>query len=176
MALRLEDKKALVAEVNKVAARALSAVAAENRGLTAGKFDELRAKARKNGIYLHVVKNTLASRAVEGTEFECLKSALVGPIVLGFSLEDPGSVGRVIKDFAKDNDKLVVKAVAVGGTLYGAKDIERLASLPTKDQALSMLLGTMKAPITKFVATLAAPHAKLVRTVKAVADKQQPAA
>ena len=176
MALRLEDKKALVAEVSKVAARALSAVAAENRGLTAGKFDELRSKARKNGIYLHVVKNTLAARAVEGTEFECLKPALVGPIVLGFSLEDPGSVGRVIKDFAKDNDKLVVKAVAVGGTRYGPKDIERLASLPTKEQALSMLLGTMKAPITKFVATLAAPHAKLVRTVKAVADKQQAAA
>jgi large subunit ribosomal protein L10 len=176
MALRLEDKKALVVEVNGIAARALSAVAVENRGLTAGKFDELRAKARKGGIYLHVVKNTLAARAVKGTEFECLTPALIGPIVLGFSLEDPGSVGRVIKDFAKDNEKLVVKAVAVGGTLYGAKDIERLASLPTKDQALSMLLGTMKAPITKFVATLAAPHAKLVRTVKAVADKQQAAA
>jgi len=176
MALRLEDKKALVAEVNEVAARALSAVAVENRGLTAGKFDELRAKARKGNIYLHVVKNTLAAKAVEGTAFECLKPALVGPIVLGFSLEDPGSVGRVIKDFAKDNDKLVVKAVAVGGTLYGPKDIERLASLPTREQALAILLGTMKAPITKFVATLAAPHAKLVRTVKAVADKQQAAA
>src|ERR1044071_1420799 len=176
MALRLEDKKALVAEVNEVAARALSAVAVENRGLTAGKFDELRAKARKGGIYLHVVKNTLAVKAMKGTEFECLTPALVGPIVLGFSLEDPGSVGRVIKDFAKDNDKLVVKAVAVGGTLYGPKDIERLASLPTKEQALSMLLGTMKAPITKFVATLAAPHAKLVRTVKAVAYKLQAAA
>ena len=176
MALRLEDKKALVAEVNEVAARALSAVAVENRGLTAGKFDELRAKARKGGIYLHVVKNTLAVKAMKGTEFECLTPALVGPIVLGFSLEDPGSVGRVIKDFAKDNDKLVVKAVAVGGTLYGPKDIERLASLPTKEQALSMLLGTMKAPITKFVATLAAPHAKLVRTVKAVADKLEAAA
>ncbi len=176
MALRLQDKKALVAEVNEVAARALSAVAAENRGLTAGKFDELRAKARKQGIYLHVVKNTLASRAVEGTEFECLKPALIGPIVLGFSLEDPGSVGRVIKDFAKDNDKLVVKAVAVGGTLYGAKDIERLASLPTKEQGISMLMGVMKAPISKFVRTLAEPTAKFVRTVKAVADKQQPAA
>ena len=113
---------------------------------------------------------------MEGTEFECLKPALIGPIVLGFSLEDPGSVGRVIKDFAKDNDKLVVKAVAVGGTLYGAKDIERLASLPTKDQAISMLLGTMLAPISKFVRTLAEPTAKFVRTVKAVADKQQPAA
>lgn len=172
MAIRLEDKQALVAEVNEVAKRALSAVAAEYRGLSAGKFDILRDRARKNGIYLHVVKNTLARRAVEGTEFECLKPALIGPLVLGFSMEDPGAVGRVIKDFAKENEKLVVKAVAVGGTLYGPKDIERLASLPTKDQAIAMLLGTMKAPIGKFVRTLAEPAAKVTRAVKAVADKQ----
>ena len=175
MALRLDDKKALVAEVNEVAKRALSAVVAEYRGLTAGKFDILRKKAREQGIYLHVVKNTLAIRAVEGTEFECLKTVLAGPLVLGFSLEDPGSVGRVIKDFAKENDKLVVKALAVGGTLYGAKDIDRLASLPTKDQAIAMLMGTMKAPIGKFVRTLAEPTAKFVRTVQAVADKQSAA-
>jgi large subunit ribosomal protein L10 len=172
MALRLEDKKALVAEVNEVASKALSAVAAEYRGLTAGKFDVLRAKARSNGIYLHVVKNTLAKRAVAGTEFECLGPALTGPLVIGFSLEDPGAVGRVIKDFAKDNDKLVVKAVAVGGKLYGAKDLDRLASLPTKEQALAMLMGVMKAPIEKFVRTVNEPTAKFVRTVKAVADKQ----
>jgi len=172
MPLKLEDKKVLVAEVNDVAQRALSAVAAEYRGLTAGKFDALRTKARENGIYLHVVKNTLARKAVKGTPFECLTPALVGPLVLGFSLEDPGSVGRVIKDFAKDNDKLVVKALAVGGTLYPASDIDRLASLPTKDQALAMLLGTMKAPIGAFVRTLAEPTAKFVRTVQAVADKQ----
>ncbi len=176
MALRLEDKKALVAEVNEVASKALSAVAAEYRGLTAGKFDILRQKARANGIYLHVVKNTLAKRAVAGTEFECLGPVLTGPLVIGFSLEDPGAVGRVIKDFAKDNEKLVVKAVAVGGTLYGPKDIERLASLPTKDQALSLLMGVMKAPIGKFVRTLAEPTAKFVRTVQAVADKQKEAA
>ncbi|MDP3859795.1 MAG: 50S ribosomal protein L10 [Stagnimonas sp.] len=172
MPLKLEDKKVLVAEVNDVAKRALSAVAAEYRGLTAGKFDQLRTKARENGIYLHVVKNTLARKAVAGTPFECLIPALVGPLVLGFSLEDPGAVGRVIKDFAKDNDKLVVKALAVGGTMYPASDIDRLASLPTKDQALAMLLGTMKAPIGAFVRTLAEPTAKFVRTVQAVADKQ----
>lgn len=176
MALRLEDKKALVAEVNEVASKALSAVAAEYRGLSAGKFDILRSKARENGIYLHVVKNTLAKRAVEGTEFECLGPALTGPLVIGFSLEDPGAVGRVIKDFAKENDKLVVKAVAVGGTLYGPQDIERLASLPTKEQALALLMGVMKAPIEKFVRTLNEPTAKFVRTVQAVADKQQEAA
>ena len=175
MAAKLDDKKALVAEVNDVAKRALSAVAAEYRGLTAGKFDILRDKARKQGIYLHVIKNTLAIRAVKGTEFECLTPALAGPLVLGFSMEDPGAVGRVIKDFAKENDKLVVKAIAVGGTLYGAKDIDRLATLPTKDQAIAMLLGTMKAPIEKFVRTLAEPAAKVTRAVKAVGDAKQPA-
>lgn len=176
MALRLEDKKALVAEVNEVASRALSAVVAEYRGLTAGKFDVLRSSARKNGIYLHVVKNTLAIRAVKGTEFECLEPALTGPLVLGFSLEDPGAVGRVIKDFAKENDKLVVKALAVGGNLYGAKDIDRLANLPTKEQAIAQLMGLMKAPLGQFVRTLAEPTAMFVRTVKAVADKQAQAA
>lgn len=175
MALRLDDKKALVAEVNEIAQRALSAVAAEYRGLSAGSFDELRAKARSQGIYLHVVKNTLAARAVAGTAFECLVPVLTGPLVLGFSLEDPGSVGRVIKDFAKQNDKLVVKAIAVGGTLYGAKDIDRLASLPTKEQALAMLMGTMQAPISKFVRTLAEPAAKVTRAVKAVGDAKQSA-
>ncbi|WP_022974905.1 MULTISPECIES: 50S ribosomal protein L10 [Nevskia] len=175
MALRLEDKKALVAEVNEVASRALSAVAAEYRGLSAGKFDILRSKARENGIYLHVVKNTLAKRALAGTQFECMGDALVGPLVLGFSLDDPGAVGRVIKDFAKDNDKLVVKAVSIGGQLYGSKDIERLASLPSKEQALAMLMGVMKAPVSKFVRTLAEPTAKFVRTVQAVADQKQAA-
>ena len=173
MALKLDDKKALVAEVNKVAKRGLSAVVAEYRGLSAGKFDILRTKARENGVYLHVVKNTLARRAVEGTDFECLTAVLTGPLVLGISLEDPGAVGRVIKDFAKENDKLVVKAIAVGGTLYGAKDIERLASLPTKEQALAMLAGTLLAPVTKLAATLAEPAAKVARAVKAVADSKQ---
>ncbi len=172
MALRLDAKKALVAEVNEVASKALSAVAAEYRGLSAGKFDVLRQQARSNGIYLHVIKNTLVKRAVEGTEFECLSPVMVGPLVLGFSLEDPGAVGRVIKDFAKGNDALVVKAVAIGGTLYGAEDLDRLASLPTKEQALAMLMGVMQAPVSKFVRTLAEPTAQFVRTVQAVADKQ----
>jgi len=175
MALKLEDKKALVAEVNEVAKRAYSAVAAEYRGLTAGKFDILRTKARDNGVYLHVVKNSLAVRAVEGTDFACLVPALVGPLVLGFSLEEPGAVGRVIRDFAKENDKLVVKAVAVGGSLYGAKDIERLASMPTREQALAILAGTLKAPVAKLAATLAEPAAKTARAIKAVADAKQAA-
>ena len=170
MALRLEDKKAVVAEVNDVAQRAYSAVDAEYRGLTAGQMDELRKQAREGGVWLHVIKNTLARRAVKGTEFECLDPALVGPIILGFSLEDPGAVGRVLKDFAKANDKLVIKAVAIGGKLMDGKAIEQLASLPNYEQAVAMLMGTMLAPVTTFVRTLAEPTAKFVRTVKAVAD------
>ena len=173
MALRLDDKKALVAEVNEVAQRAYSAVAAEYRGLSAGKFDILRTKARESGVYLHVVKNTLATRAVVGTQFECLTPALVGPLVLGFSLEDPGAVGRVIKDFAKENEKLVVKAIAVGGTLYGAKEIDRLASLPTREQALAMLAGTLKAPVAKLARTLNEAPAKVARAIQAVAESKQ---
>jgi len=135
MALRLEDKKALVDEVSAIAATAHSAVAAEYRGMTVAQVTELRAKARSQGVYVRVIKNTLARRAVEGTEFACLKEALKGPLILAFSREDPGSAARVIKDFAKTNEKLVTKAVAIGGTPYGPADLERLASLPTLDQA-----------------------------------------
>ena len=172
MAMKLEQKQEIVAEVNQAANSALSAVVSDYRGLTVSQMTQLRAKARESGVYLKVIRNTLARRAVAGTEFECLKPALVGPLVLGFSLEDPGSVGRLFKDFVKANEVMVVKAVAVGGTLYGAKDLDRLATLPTKDQAISMLMSTMKAPVGKFVRTLAEPTAKFVRTVKAVADKQ----
>ncbi len=175
MALRLEDKKALVAEVNTVAASALSAVIAEYRGLTVAQMTELRSKARASGVYMRVVKNTLARRAVEGTDFECVREALKGPLLLAFSQEDPGSAARVVKDFAKSHDKLVTVSVSVGGQLLPASDLERLASLPTRDEALSMLAGVLKAPISKFVRTLAEPHAKLVRTVAAVRDAKQAA-
>lgn len=175
MALRLEDKKALVAEVNTVAASALSAVIAEYRGLTVAQMTELRSKARASGVYMRVVKNTLARRAVEGTDFECVREALKGPLLLAFSQEDPGSAARVVKDFAKSHDKLVTVSVSVGGQLLPASDLERLASLPTRDEALSMLAGVLKAPISKFVRTLAEPHAKLARTVAAVRDAKQAA-
>ncbi len=170
MPLRLDEKKALVAEVSAVAAEALSVVGAEYRGLTVGQMTELRANARQQGVYLRVVKNSLAKRAVEGTEFECIQEALNGPLVLAFSQEDPGAAARLVKDFAKDNEKLVPKVVSVGGELLAANDLERLASLPTREQALAMLLGVLQAPITKFVRTLAEPHTKLVRTVAAVKD------
>lgn len=176
MALRMEDKQALVAEVKAVASRAHSAVAAEYRGLTVEQFTALRAAARKQGVYLRVVKNTLARRAIEGTDFECMKDQLTGPLVLAFSQEDPGAAARVIKDFAKTNEKLVVRLAAISGQVLPASELDRLASLPTREQALAMLMGVMKAPIEKFVRTLAEPHAKLVRTLSAVRDQKQAAA
>jgi large subunit ribosomal protein L10 len=176
MALRLEDKKALVAEVNTVAQSALSVVAAEYRGLSVSKLTELRAKARASGVYMRVVKNTLARRAVAGTQFECVGEKLKGPLILAFSQEDPGAAARLIRGFAKDNDKLVPTLVSLGGTVLSARDLERVASLPTKDQALALLLGVLKAPIGKFVRTLAEPHAKLVRTIAAVKDQKSAAA
>ena len=170
MALSLEEKKAIVADVAEVAASAHSAVAAEYNGLTSEDMTELRAKARSGGVYLRVVKNTLARRAVDGTDFDCMKDALVGPLVLAFSQEDPGSAARVLKDFSKENDKLVIKALSVGGQLLAASEINRLASLPTKEQAISMLMSVMQAPIGKLARTLNEVPGKLVRTVAAVRD------
>lgn len=175
MTLRLEDKQALVAEVNAVAAKAHSAIAAEYRGMTVEQLTKLRVEARKSGVFMKVVKNTLAKRAVTGTSFECLKDALKGPLILAFSKEDPGAAARVVKDFAKDNELFKVTAIAFGGKLLPTGDLDRLASLPTREQAIAMLMAVMKAPITKFVRTLAEPHAKLVRTVAAVRDQKQAA-
>ena len=167
MALRLEDKKALVEEVSAIAASAHSVVVAEYRGMTVAQVTELRAKARSQGVYVRVIKNTLARRAVEGTEFACLKEALKGPLILAFSRDDPGSAARVVKAFAKGNEKLVTKAVAIGGQLYGPADLERLASLPTLDQARAILLGVLQAPGTKLVRTLAEPGALIARVLAA---------
>lgn len=173
MALNLEDKKALVAEVAEVASKAQSVVAAEYRGLTVGQMTELRAKARKSGVYVRVVKNTLARKALAGTSFESVGPKLKGPLVLAFSKDDPGAAARVVKDFAKTNEKLVATLVSLGGQVLPAKDLETVASLPTREQALSILLGTLKAPVQKFVSTLAAAPSKLVRTVAAVRDQKQ---
>lgn len=175
MALRLEDKKALVAEVNEVAGKAFSLVAAEYRGLTAGEMTELRAKAREGGAYLRVVKNTLAKRALKDTEFECMEEVLVGPLLLGFSMEDPGAAARIMKDFRKDHEALDVKAVSVSGQLLPASDLDRLASLPTYDQAIAMLMGVMQAPIGKLARTLNEVPAKTARVVAAVRDQKQAA-
>ncbi len=175
MALNLEQKKAVVAEVSQVASSALAAVAAEYRGLTVTEMTDLRVKARQGGVFLKVAKNTLVRRAVEGTEFECIADALTGPLLFAFSMEDPGAAARLVKDYAKDHDKLIARLVAVGGQLYDASELDRMSKLPTRDQALAILMGVMKAPIEKFVRTLAEPHAKLVRTVAAVRDAKQAA-
>jgi large subunit ribosomal protein L10 len=175
MALNLDDKKALVAEVAEVAAVAQSVVAAEYRGLTVGQMTELRAKARAQGVYLRVVKNTLARRAFAGTTFESVGPKLKGPLVLAFSKDDPGAAARLVKDFAKTNEKLSATLVSLGGQVLPGEDLDRVASLPTREQALSMLLGVIKAPIQKFVATLAEPPAKLARTLAAVRDQKQAA-
>jgi large subunit ribosomal protein L10 len=175
MALNLAQKKEVVAELAQVAGSALSLVAAQYDGLTVAQLTALRAKARKDGVYLRVAKNTLVRRAVQGTEFECVQEALKGPLLFAFSKEDPGAAGRLVKDFAKGNDKLVPKLVSVGGKLYGGAEVEKLASLPTRDQALSMLLGCLVQPATKLVRTLAEPAASLARAIRAVGDTKQAA-
>jgi large subunit ribosomal protein L10 len=175
MALNLEDKKTLVAEVAAVAGKAQSVVAAEYRGLTVGQMTELRAQARKQGVYMRVVKNTLARKALAGTSFEAVGPKLKGPLVLAFSKDDPGAAARVVKDFAKTHEKLVATLVSLGGPVLGGAELEKVASLPTREQALSILLGVLKAPIQKLAATLAAPASQLARTVAAVRDQKQAA-
>ena len=176
MPLRLEDKKQIVAEVNEAAANALSAVLADYQGLTVGQMTDLRKQAREAGVYLRVVRNTLLKRAVEGTEYECINAALTGPTILAFSVEDPGSAARLIKDFAKDNSKLEVKALSIGGQLLPADQIDVLAKMPTKEQAISMLMSVMQAPVTKLARTINEVPGKLVRVIAAVRDQKQEAA
>ena len=176
MAIGLEDKKAIVADVNETATSALSLVIADSRGVTVGAMTALRKKARENQVTLRVVRNTLAKRALEGTEFECINDSLVGPSLFGFSMEDPGAAARIFKDFAKENEKFEVKALAVSGQMLGADQLDVLAKLPTRDQALSMLMSVMKAPVTKLVQTMNEVPGKLVRTLAAVRDQKEAAA
>ena len=168
MALTYAEKQAGVEEVAGVANSALAAVAAEYRGLSVSQLTTLRAQARESGVYLRVVKNSLARLAVKGTEFECMNDRLTGPLMLGFSQEDPGAAARLFRDFAKGNDKLVITLGAVGGETIEAGDIGKLANLPTRDEALSQLMSVMQAPVAKFVRTLNEVPGKLVRTVEAV--------
>lgn len=168
MALTYAEKQAVVAEVAEVAGSALSAVAAEYRGLSVSQLTALRASARDSGVYVRVVKNSLARLAVKGTEFECMNDRLSGPLMLAFSQEDPGAAARLFRDFAKTNDKLVITIGAVGGETIEAGDIGKLANLPTREEALSLLMAVMQAPVTKLARTLKEVPGKLVRTVEAV--------
>jgi large subunit ribosomal protein L10 len=176
VAIRLDDKKAIVAEVSETASNALSLVIADYRGVTSNNMSDLRAKAREEDVSLRVVRNTLAKRALEGTEYECVKPALVGPTILAFSMADPGAAARLLKDFAKGNDKFEIKALAVGGELLGAEHIDKLAKLPTREQALTLLVSVMQAPITKLVRTLNEVPTKVTRAVAAIRDQKQSAA
>ena len=175
MALRLEDKKAIVDDVNAVASSALSAVLADYRGLTVSELTELRKLAREQSVYLRVIRNTLARRAVAGTEFECLQDTFVGPTILALSIDDPGAAARLIKDFAKGHEQLEVKVLAVGGEALGPEQLDRLANLPTRDQALGQLASVLQAPVTKLARTLNDVPGKVARVLAAVKDQKDAA-
>lgn len=176
MAIRLEDKQQIVSEVNQAASSALSAVLADYRGVSVEDMTALRKNARENKVYLRVVRNTLLKRAVADTEFECIQEVLVGPTILAFSQEDPGAAARVLKDFSKENDDFEIKALSVGGQLLDASQIDVLAKLPTLDQARSMLMSVMLAPVTKLARTMNEVPSKVTRAVAAVRDQKQDAA
>ena len=173
--LNLEEKKAIVAEVAEIVASTNSVIAAEYRGLTVDKLTELRKQARESSVVLRVIKNSLAKRAFEGTDYACLNDSLSGPLLLAFSQEDPAAAARIFKDFVKDNDKLIVKSIALGDKLMDASQLDTLAKMPTRDQALGMLAGVMQAPVSKFVRTVAEPTNKLVRVLAAVGESKQAA-
>lgn len=175
MAFNLDQKQAVVAEVADVATRSHAVIAAQYAGLTVAQMTALRTAVKQVGVHMQVVRNTLARRALAGTEFECLTERLSGPLVLAFAQQDPGAAARAIADFAKLNPKLVVHAIAFGGRLLEGQAIDALAKMPTRDEALSLLLALLKAPVGQLVRTIAEPHARLVRTVGAVRDQKQAA-
>ncbi|MBN1684470.1 MAG: 50S ribosomal protein L10 [Gammaproteobacteria bacterium] len=173
MALNLEQKKAIVSELGDVAKNALSVIAADYRGLTVSEMTELRTKARESKVYLRVIRNTLAKRALADTSFACIEESLFGPIALFFALDAPGAAARIIQDFIKEHEKLEVRALVVGDRLIPVQDLAAVAKLPTYEEAIALFMSVMKAPITKFVRTLAEPHAKMVRTLAAFRDQKQ---
>ena len=176
MAIRLEDKQKIVSEVNEAASGALSAVVADYRGVPVAKLTTLRKVACDNNVYLRVVRNTLLRRALQGTDYECLNEVFVGPTILAFSQDEPGAAARVLKDFSKENDVFEIKALAVGGKMLPASQIDVLAKLPTYDEAIATLMSTMLAPITKLVRTTNEVPTKVTRAVAAVRDQKQQAA
>ena len=154
MALRIEDKKAIVAEVAEKVSSALSAAVADYRGLTVNEMTSLRVEARKSGVYLRVVCNNLARLAVKGTDLECLSDALVGPLVLALSMDAPGAAAKLFKNFQKDHKSFEVKNLVMAGELFGPEKLDDFAKIPTRDEALAILLNIMQAPVTKLARTL----------------------
>ena len=176
MPLNLDDKKAIVAEVNETAAQALSLVVADARGVDVNDMNALRTKARAENVQLRVIRNTLAKRAFAETDYACVEDVLVGPSLFAFSMEDPGAAARLFKDFAKGNDSFEVKALSVSGQLLGKEQIDVLANLPTLEQALGMLASVTLAPVTKLVRTLNEVPTKVTRDVAAVKTQKEEAA
>ena len=172
MALKLKDKQDIVANVAKVAVDAVSVIAADYRGLTVAEMTDLRAKARESDVYLRVVRNTLARRALENTDFSCLQDVLEGPLCLAFSMNDPSSAAQLLNKFAKEHENLEVKALSIAGQLLGPEQLETVAKLPNYGQAVAMLMGVLQTAIGKFVGTLAEPYAKLARMIAAVGQTQ----
>ena len=173
MPIGLKEKQAIVAEVNETASKAISAVMADYRGVSVDDMTALRKTAREAGVLVRVIRNTLARRAFEGTEFECLNEALLGPNILAFSIEDPGAGARLFKEFAKENEEFEIKALSVGGKLLPAEQIDALAKLPTRDRAISLLMAVMQAPVTKLAMTLNDIPGRVTRVVAAVRDQKQ---
>ena len=175
MPLSLNEKKAVVAEVAEVAKSASSVIAAEYRGLNVAEMTEFRRQARAAGVHVRVVPNNLAKRAVESTDFECMREGLSGPLVLAFARDDPGSAARVVRDYRRTNQKLEVRLVAFGGRLVDPADIDSLANLPTYEEAIARLMAVLKAPVTKLTRTLAEPHTRLVRALDAIRQQKESA-
>lgn len=175
MGLNLEQKKAVVAEVSAQVGKAQVIIVAEYRGLEVGVMTDLRAKARKAGVYLRVLKNTLVRRAVKDTPFDKLAEKMIGPLVYGIST-DPVASAKVLNDFAKANDRFVIKAGGLPNSVITAKEVTALANMPSREQLLSTLLGTMQAPVAKFVQTLNEVPGRFVRTLAAVRDQKEKAA
>ena len=174
MSLNLEQKKAVVAEVSAQVDKAQAIIVAEYRGLEVGVMTDLRAKARKAGVYLRVLKNTLVRRAVKDTPFEKLAEEMIGPLVYGIS-SDPVASAKVLNDFARANERFVIKAGGLPNSVISAKEVTALANMPSREQLLSTLLGTMQAPVAKFVQTLNEVPSRLVRTLAAVRDQKEKA-
>jgi large subunit ribosomal protein L10 len=175
LSLNLEQKQAMVSEIAAQLAKAQAVIVAENRGLPVEVVTGLRAKARKSGLYLRVLKNTLARRAVKGTPFEKLTDQLSGPLMYGIA-QDPVAGAKVLSDFAKDNELFVIKGGAMGNVLMSLKDVKALATMPSRDELLAKLVGTMQAPIVKLVRTMNEVPGKFVRTLAAVHAAREKAA
>ena len=175
MPIGLKEKQAIVAEVHETAQAALSAVMADYRGVTVDAMTQLRQSARQSGVQVRVIRNTLAKRAFEGTELECMNEVLTGPCIVAFAMEDPGASARLFKDFAKEQEAFEIKALSVGGKLLPAEQIDALAKLPTRDEALALLMAVMQAPVTKLVRTMNDIPGRVTRVVAAVRDQKQAA-